>query len=135
MVHPDPLVLSLLRQRNPAAEIACSYIFLGCSRQRDAITATKSFESEAGNRLGQGKGGLLTPASPFKTPHWSSPFTDSTLTMPDLHLGPSVLDKSGMEQTIHDTGAPLSPFHYQLRKVCHLHEIALRVTGMACAIP
>jgi betaine lipid synthase len=41
------------------------YVFLGCSRRRDASAAVKSFETQAGNRVGQGQGGLLTPLSPF----------------------------------------------------------------------
>jgi betaine lipid synthase len=51
---------------------------------------------------------------------------DSKLTViPDLTIGPSALERAaiegegygtGYEMTLHDAGAPLSPFHYQLRK-------------------
>ncbi len=39
--------------------------------------------------------------------------------IPNFSLGPSAVEKSqvALESTIHDVGAPLSPFHYQLRKV------------------
>jgi betaine lipid synthase len=51
--------------------------------------------------------------------------------VPDFFsLGPSAIptpglipnEKEGYEQTIHEVGAPLSPFHYQLRKVCRVDE-------------
>ena len=116
---------------------ASSYVFLGCSRQRDAIASAKAFEVEAGNRLGQGQGGLLTPSSPFSTSHSVDPMS---MTIPDFNLGPSALEKSqhGYEQTIYDVGAPLSPFHYQLRKVSFLSgpgdAFVLRSPVMARAV-
>ncbi|WWD20259.1 hypothetical protein CI109_104735 [Kwoniella shandongensis] len=85
------------------------YVFLGCSRQRDASATAKSFQIEAGNALGQTNTGLLTPTSPFGTPPMPSP--KCTAEMPELNLGPSAV-----EQTIYEVGAPLSPFHYHLRK-------------------
>jgi betaine lipid synthase len=48
--------------------------------------------------------------------------SDKLLSVPaDFSIGPSALEKSevsisGWQQTIQDVGAPLSPFHYQLRK-------------------
>jgi betaine lipid synthase len=125
------------------------YVFLGCSRQRDASAASKAFEMEAGSRVGVGQGGLLTPISPFLTTAnmggaaspFASPSLDKTMAMssivpPDFSLGPSAMEKADRykgvpegeyewEQTIRDVGAPLSPFHYQLRKVS-LH-FALRM--------
>ncbi|KAG8984034.1 hypothetical protein FRB93_006827 [Tulasnella sp. JGI-2019a] len=135
------------------------YVFLGCSRQRDATAAARAFQVEAGNKIGQGQGGLITPVSPFFTSGFPSSnslgvksSTGGEDDMPDLSLGPSVLgetqdrgskiwspghsrdqtrvemegtkkgvESDGMalvvkEQTIYDMGAPLSPFHYQLRK-------------------
>ena len=91
------------------------YIFLGCSRSRDASKSLKSFEVEAGNILGQGRGGLMTPTSPFMSPHLGS----MTSVVPvEFSLGPSVIQgKEGLTESIRDVGAPLSPFHYQLRKV------------------
>ncbi|KAK8849633.1 hypothetical protein IAR55_004968 [Kwoniella newhampshirensis] len=85
------------------------YVFLGCSRQRDATAIAKSFQVDAGNHFGQTNGGLLTPTSPFGDPAMPSP--KMTFEMPELSLGPSLV-----EQTIHEVGAPLSPFHYHLRK-------------------
>ena len=57
----------------------------------------------------------MTPVSPFmKNSHPSSITSD----LPDFFtLGPSMLQSQGLEQTIVDMGASLSPFHYQLRKV------------------
>lgn len=101
------------------------YIFLGCSRRRDATLAAKAFEVEAGNKIGMGQGGLLTPVSPFASttsPAMSPMITPGFTAGPDFFsLGPSAMDsgKEGYQQTIEDTGAPLSPFHYQLRKVRH----------------
>ncbi|EIW71585.1 hypothetical protein TREMEDRAFT_67852 [Tremella mesenterica DSM 1558] len=95
------------------------YIFLGCSRSRDATVAAKAFEVEAGNRIGLGNGGLMTPTSPFNVHPWGSG-SPELKSMPNFTLGPSAM---GVEQgppeyaqTIQDAGAPLSPFHYQLRK-------------------
>lgn len=112
------------------------YVFLGCSRQRDASAASKAFEFEAGSRIGMGQGGLLTPVSPFLTntggsSPFASPNLDKTMAMssvipPEFSLGPSAMEGTNRykgvqhgewEQTIRDVGAPLSPFHYQLRKV------------------
>lgn len=96
------------------------YIFLGCSRRRDASTAAKTFELEAGNKIGMGQGGLLTPLSPFSAPSPVASFATSPTMKGDpdfFSLGPSALEKDGYVQTIEDVGAPLSPFHYQLRKV------------------
>ncbi|KAG8843241.1 hypothetical protein FRB96_004229 [Tulasnella sp. 330] len=144
------------------------YVFLGCSRQRDATAAARAFQVEAGNKIGQGQGGLITPVSPFfKTgfPPISDPNANAMglnldHDMPDLSIGPSMLAETNMptdgdgtgkiwsahgtlngqkqtmveregarraigsdgmaalgkQQTIYDVGAPLSPFHYQLRK-------------------
>ncbi|WOO81404.1 uncharacterized protein LOC62_03G004932 [Vanrija pseudolonga] len=97
------------------------YVFLGCSRQRDASAASRAFEIEAGNHLGQGRGGLMTPTSPFST---STPLYSPDLkTIPELTIGPSALERAQAalengthQQTIYEAGAPLSPFHYQLRK-------------------
>lgn len=95
-----------------------SYVFLGCSRSRDATTHAKAFEIEAGNKLGQGNGGLLTPSSPFTvSPFSSANVFDKSMSIPDLSLGPAMEEKEGYSQTLFDAGAPLSPFHYQLRKV------------------
>lgn len=55
----------------------------------------------------------MTPTSPF-----NMPFSPALKAIPDFTLGPAV---EGFQQTIHDVGAPLSPFHYQLRKVGHLY--------------
>ena len=97
------------------------YIFLGCSRRRDATSAAKAFEVEAGNKIGMGQGGLLTPLSPFSAPSPMPSFGGSPIMKgsPEdfFSLGPSALEKDGYVQTIEDVGAPLSPFHYQLRKV------------------
>lgn len=125
LVHPDSLVrtrLHLLLYR-----LTDSYVFLGCSRQRDASITAKAFEVEAGNKIGQGRGGLMTPTSPFTAPVIGSPTIDRVKGVngvPDFFsLGPSMVEKSlgsaGQEwtQTIQDVGAPLSPFHYHLRKV------------------
>ncbi|CAK9784087.1 hypothetical protein CC85DRAFT_58115 [Cutaneotrichosporon oleaginosum] len=94
------------------------YIFLGCSRQRDATAAARAFEIEAGNRLGQGRGGLLTPSSPFSTSPMSSP--EKLGAVPEITLGPAAIERAVAEgeytQTLFEAGAPLSPFHYQLRK-------------------
>jgi betaine lipid synthase len=107
--------------RNPDS----SYVFLGCSRARDATSQAKSFEVEAGNKLGQGNGGLLTPASPFcVSPGGAGNIFDKSLSMsviPDLNLGPAAETKHGYSQTLFEAGAPLSPFHYQLRKVRCVH--------------
>lgn len=99
-----------------------SYIFLGCSRQRDATAAAKAFEIEAGNRLGQGRGGLLTPSSPFSQSPFQSPELKLTA-IPELTIGPAAIERAnaspeaeGYTQTLFEAGAPLSPFHYQLRK-------------------
>jgi betaine lipid synthase len=90
------------------------YVFLGCSRRRDASAAVKSFETQAGNRVGQGQGGLLTPLSPFTIVEGK----EQPSPIPDFFsLGPSMMEKEGYVQSIHEAGAPLSPFHYQLRKV------------------
>jgi betaine lipid synthase len=90
------------------------YVFLGCSRRRDVSINTKAFHEEAGSSVGINQGGLLTPVSPFMK--ISPPST--TADLPDFFtLGPSMLESKGLEQTIVDMGAPLSPFHYQLRKV------------------
>lgn len=96
-----------------------SYIFLGCSRQRDATGAARAFEIEAGNRKGQGRVGLMTPTSPFGlSPSVSPEFRPEYVApIPDLTIGPSALEKGEYELTLHDAGAPLSPFHYHLRKV------------------
>ena len=68
----------------------------------------------------------MTPSSPYTihSPNIpSSPNqTSRTTSIPDFFsLGPSVMEKrggeDGMRQTLYDAGAPLSPFHYQLRKV------------------
>lgn len=95
------------------------YIFLGCSRQRDASAAAKAFEMEAGNRLGLGRGGLLTPTSPFTMNPLSTPQMEKTMSIvpAEFSLGPSAMERAGWTQSIQDVGAPLSPFHYQLRKV------------------
>lgn len=104
-----------------------SYIFLGCSRQRDATAASRAFEIEAGNRIGQGRGGLMTPTSPFgMSPSMSSDFKMTAI--PELTIGPSALEKAsveGYEMTLHDAGAPLSPFHYQLRKVSRNKQLVM----------
>lgn len=90
------------------------YVFLGCSRRRDVSTNTKAFHEEAGSSVGINQGGLLTPVSPFLK--ISPPSTPAEL--PEFFtLGPSMLESKGLEQTIENMGAPLSPFHYQLRKV------------------
>lgn len=106
------------------------YIFLGCSRRRDVTSAAKAYEVEAGNRIGMGQGGLLTPVSPFPV---TSPSLGAT---PDFFsLGPSAMEKEGYVQTIEDVGAPLSPFHYQLRKVCPLPVPTMRrVAKLTCRI-
>jgi len=91
------------------------YVFLGCSRRRDVSTNTKAFHKEAGSSVGINQGGLLTPVSPFMK---NTPASSTTADLPDCFtLGPSMLESNGLEQTIVDMGAPLSPFHYQLRKV------------------
>jgi hypothetical protein len=82
----------------------------------------------------------MTPTSPFTNPIMGSPSIEmmrsgngngnanakGTNGVPDFFsLGPSVLSpgqsalngQTMLEQTIHDVGAPLSPFHYHLRKV------------------
>lgn len=119
------------------------YIFLGCSRQRDASASAKAFEIEAGNKLGQGRGGLLTPSSPFTTSPWpGSPGLDmmtASVVPTEFNLGPSALEESGWTQSIRDVGAPLSPFHYQLRKVSWggpiiLWEAELSPSGLACTL-
>jgi len=98
------------------------YVFLGCSRRRDVSINTKSFHEEAGSNVGINQGGLLTPASPFT----KIPSPSATADLPEFFtLGPSMLDGKGLQQTIVDMGAPLSPFHYQLRKV----RAALRARG------
>lgn len=106
-----------------------SYVFLGCSRARDATVLAKAFEVEAGNSLGRGQGGLLTPSSPFITSPWAKAGVDGKFeNIEELSIGPSAVgmavagrrESLGLEQTIYDVGAPLSPFHYQLRKVCLL---------------
>lgn len=90
------------------------YVFVGCSRRRDASAAVKTFEVQAGSRVGQGKGGLMTPLSPFSVIEGKEPPSP----IPDFFsLGPSMLEKEGYRQSIYDAGAPLSPFHYQLRRV------------------
>jgi betaine lipid synthase len=93
------------------------YIFLGCSRSRDATAAAQAFEREAGNKLGQGRGGLLTPLSPFTTSPWSPADKGAMAPPEEFSLGPSVIAHKGWTESIRDVGAPLSPFHYQLRKV------------------
>jgi len=98
----------------------CSYVFLGCSRQRDASAAAKAFEIEAGSKVGIGKGGLMTPiSSPLDSNFNFAGKAAGRMYIPDFSLGPSLLENgaNGLEQTIHEVGAPLSPFHYQLRKV------------------
>ncbi len=74
---------------------------------------------EAGNRLGQGRGGLLTPSSPFSVSPMSSP--EKLGAVPEITLGPAAIERAVAEgeytQTLFEAGAPLSPFHYQLRKV------------------
>jgi len=114
---PDPLV-----RGSPTTSLSVSdhsYVFLGCSRSRDATTHAKAFEIEAGNKLGQGNGGLLTPSSPFTvSPFSAANVFDKTMSIPDLSLGPAMKVRDGYSQTLFDAGAPLSPFHYQLRKVC-----------------
>lgn len=98
-----------------------SYVFLGCSRSRDATSSAKAFEVEAGNKLGQGNGGLLTPASPFIIDPLESPsIFGRRASIPDFSLGPAMQSKDGYSQTLFEAGAPLSPFHYQLRKVGQL---------------
>lgn len=94
--------------------IKISYVFLGCSRQRDASASAKSFTLEAGNRLGQSDLGLLTPTSPFANSPSIFGSPSPMLEMPELVLGPSATQAT---QTIFEVGAPLSPFHYHLRKV------------------
>lgn len=163
VVHPNSIV-----SENPATnrgdesqvelELMTSYIFLGCSRQRDASTSAKAFEIEAGNTLGQGRGGLMTPTSPFTAPILGSPSIEMMRRgvgdVPDFFsLGPSVLSagqnhlqqrdhsynlgaKGGqvLEQTIHDVGAPLSPFHYQLRKVsCDTKDASRSTSSWVCS--
>lgn len=64
----------------------------------------------------------MTPTSPFNmTSPFSTPALEATkMAIPDFSLGPSAMVHKpieGFQQTIHDVGAPLSPFHYQLRKV------------------
>ena len=73
----------------------------------------------------------MTPSSPYTihspgvmVSHPGSPNMPSKLnSIPDFFtLGPSAIEKldargDGMRQTLYDVGAPLSPFHYQLRKV------------------
>ncbi|WWC92743.1 uncharacterized protein L201_007702 [Kwoniella dendrophila CBS 6074] len=108
------------------------YVFLGCSRQRDASSTLRSFKQEAGNQKGLNNAGLLTPISPFGTPPLTSP---DTFNVPNLDLGPSAYGKpelqSGkqdeiiLQQTLVDAGAPLSPFHYHLKnawRVPYLEE-------------
>lgn len=87
---------------------------MGCSRQRDASASAKSFTLEAGNRLGQSDLGLLTPTSPFTNSPSVFGSPSPMLEMPELVLGPSAAQAT---QTIFEVGAPLSPFHYHLRKV------------------
>lgn len=60
----------------------------------------------------------MTPTSPFTTPAMTPDLKISVI--PELTIGPSALEKAnaeGMQMTLYDAGAPLSPFHYQLRKV------------------
>nr|XP_018260370.1 betaine lipid synthase [Kwoniella dejecticola CBS 10117]OBR82528.1 betaine lipid synthase [Kwoniella dejecticola CBS 10117] len=99
------------------------YVFIGCSRRRDASTTLQSFTQEAGNQKGLNNAGLLTPVSPFPTPPLSSP--EAFNMMETLDLGPSAYkadimrgnnDQIVMQQTLVDAGAPLSPFHYHLKK-------------------
>ena len=97
----------------PTCLADCSYVFIGCSRGRDASSAAEAFEKQAGNRLGRDSSGLLTPTSPFTMSPFATPMSEKGY-IPDLALGPSATE---MEQTIFDVGAPFSPFHYQLRKV------------------
>ena len=94
--------------------MSASYVFIGCSRSRDASVAAAAFELQAGNRLGQGHTGLLTPTSPLNMSPFATPMMEKLMNIPDFSLPPSVND---MEQTIFDVGATFSPFHYQLRKV------------------
>ncbi|WRT69634.1 uncharacterized protein IL334_006623 [Kwoniella shivajii] len=98
------------------------YVFVGCSRGRDASLTLQSFKEDAGNQKGLNNAGLLTPISPFGNPPFPSP---DTFSMPNLDLGPSAVkpylelrenDQVVMEQTLVDAGAPLSPFHYHLKK-------------------
>jgi hypothetical protein len=91
-------------------QLSFSYIFLGCSRLRNVTQTTKIFEERAGNCVGQGHGGLMTPVSPFAKPDVGREL-DSP---PTLTLD---ADEQELEETLHDVGAPKSPFHYQLRKV------------------
>lgn len=120
VVHTNPLVCPVLWKLWPEGKkkwwltIKISYVFLGCSRQRDASASAKSFTLEAGNRLGQSDLGLLTPTSPFTNSPSISGSPSPMLEMPELVLGPSATQAT---QTIFEVGAPLSPFHYHLRKV------------------
>lgn len=87
-----------------------SYIFLGCSRLRNVSHTTKIFEERAGNCVGQGQGGLMTPVSPFAKPSGGR----------ELEMPPTLTldaEDTELQETLHDVGAPKSPFHYQLRKV------------------
>lgn len=118
LVHSNSLVSQSL-----VSPLTVSYVFLGCSRARDATAASRTFETEAGNRLGQTDTGLLTPISPFSSP-WPGTSNNGSPEkwhqVPELELGPGMMsnsEKVEMQQTINHVGAPLSPFHYQLRKV------------------
>lgn len=89
-----------------------SYIFLGCSRLRNVAQTTRTFEEQAGNCVGQGLGGLMTPISPFGKADGAG-----GLERPSAFTLDAPLQPQDMEQTLCDVGAPKSPFHYQLRKV------------------
>lgn len=58
--------------------------------------------------------------------------------VPEITLGPAALERAVAEgeytQTLFEAGAPLSPFHYQLRKVGYEGQIYL-TAGLACPVP
>lgn len=59
-------------------------------------------------------------------------YFDRQASVPDFfNLGPSMIGDGGMQQTLWDVGAPLSPFHYQLRKVNKWDNLR---TGLESAI-
>jgi betaine lipid synthase len=58
--------------------------------------------------------------------------------VPEITLGPAAIERAVAEgeytQTLFEAGAPLSPFHYQLRKVGKMADSDL-TAGLACPIP
>jgi hypothetical protein len=82
----------------------------------------------------------MTPTSPFASPALHHELKMSAI--PELTIGPSALEKAnaegaadGYEMTLHDAGAPLSPFHYQLRKVGLVVECTYSVLVTVYSLP